>query len=107
MTILAAILLIASVSLTQRHASNLQGIAAKIASKEIEKLRNTDFATLPSSGSFTDPDLPKLPSGAAVRTIANYQSSTQIKQATITVTWQVNGANRQVFMDTLIYQNGI
>lgn len=105
--VLGIILLTTSGTLTQRHSSNLQSIAAKVASKEIERLRDIDYASLPTSGPVSDSDLSKLPTGAATRTITNYQSSTVIKQVSVTVTWEINGANRQVSMDTLIYQNGI
>ncbi len=106
--ILGVILLTTSGTLAQRHSSNLQSIAAKIASKEIERLRGLDFLSLPSSGTITgDPDLTKLPSANAQRTVTNYQSAPEIKQVNVTVTWQVNEVNRQVSMETLIYQYGI
>jgi hypothetical protein len=100
-------LLTTSGTISLRHSSNLQGVATRIASKEIEHLRDLDFANLPASGSFTDPDMAKLPAGSAIRTVSNYQSSAQIKQVNITVSWQINGANRDVKMETLIYQYGI
>jgi len=105
--ILSVILLTTSGTVTQRFKVNLQSTAAKIASKEVERLRNIDYASLPPTGSVSDTDLSKLPSGAATRTVTNYQSSTAIKQVNVTVTWQVNGANKQISMETLIYQNGI
>lgn len=106
--ILGTILLTTSGTLSQRHNSNLQSRAAKVASKEIERLRNLNFASLPGTGSVTgDPDLSKLPSGTALRTVTNYQGSSQIKQVNVTVTWQVNGNDRQISMETLIYQYGI
>ncbi|MEK7581529.1 MAG: prepilin-type N-terminal cleavage/methylation domain-containing protein [Patescibacteria group bacterium] len=105
--ILTAILLTASGTLTLTRQSNLQSTASKIASKKVEDLRNTAFASLPASGPFADPNLSKLPQGAATLTVSNYQSSTQIKQVSINVTWVVNSTTRQVHMDTLIYENGI
>lgn len=104
---LAIILLITSSTLTQTYKSNTQSIAARIATTEIEKLRKTAYASLPSSGSFTDPDLAKLTSGTASRTMSSYQSSPDVKQATVTVNWTQNGSPRQIVLDTLIYKNGI
>ena len=104
---LAILLLITSSTLTQTYKSNIQGIAARIATTEIENLRKTAYASLPSSGSFTDPDLAKLTSGTAALTISSYQSSPDIKQATVTINWVQNGAPKQIILDTLIYKNGI
>ena len=59
------------------------------------------------SGSFSDSDLSKLPSGVGTRTLSNYQSSTDIKQVTVTVTWQQNNNQKKIDLATLIYRNGI
>lgn len=105
--ILGFLLLTASGTLAQTYSSNLQTIASKAASKEIETLRETPFASLPSSGAIVDPNLSKLPAGAATRTVTTYQSDPTIKQINVTVTWTFNGSARQLQMATLIYQNGI
>ncbi len=105
--ILGFLLLTASGTLSQTYSSNLQTIASKVASKEIETLRETSFATLPLSGSIADPNLAKLPNGSATRTVANYQSDPTIKQITVTVNWTFNNSPRQQQIVTLIYQNGI
>ena len=105
--ILTTILLTTATTLTQTHFSNLQTIASKIASSEIETLRETSFASLPSSGPISDPNLTKLPSGTETLAISNYQSDSTIKLITVTVNWQVNGSPRQLKMETLIHQNGI
>lgn len=106
-TTLAILLLTAASTLIQTHRSNLQTIAARIATKEIETLRNTSFASLPSSGSISDSDLAKLPSGTGTRTMANYQSSADIKQATVSVYWVQNGLSQSLNLSTLIYRFGI
>ena len=85
-----------------------QNIAYHIAGKKLEDLRHTAFAQLPPSGSFSDPALANLPSGAdANLTVANYQSSSSIKQATVVVSWTENGTAESVTMDTLIASGGI
>lgn len=95
-----------SIQLTS-HNSSLQDIAAKIAQKQIETLRKTNFNQLPASGPFTDPDLTKLPQSSAQRTIGNYQSDPDIKQVTVQVNWTVGGAPREIKLETLIYKNGL
>jgi len=105
--ILGFILLTTSGTLTQTHTSNLQTIASKIASSELETLRETNFAQLPGSGPITDPNLGKLPSGTATRTISNYQGSLLIKEVNVTVNWTWNGSPRQFQLASLIYENGI
>lgn len=110
---IVTILLIASGSYTTSRGSNLQGIAAKIASRQMENLRNTDFASLPSTCispagcTFADTDLSRLTSGSAKQTIDPYQSSADMKLITIQVNWTVSGAAKQSKIETLIYKNGI
>ena len=107
--VIIAILFSASGTFTTSRSSNLQSIAAKIASREIETLRNTSFDSLPSSGPISDSDLSKLPSGTASRTILDYGSPAdpKIKQVSIQVNWTFNGAPREIKMDTLISENGL
>lgn len=104
---LAILLLITSSTLTQTYKSNMQSVGARIATTEIENLRKTAYASLPASGSFSDPDLAKLTSSSATLTMSSYQGSPDIKQATVSVSWVQNGSPRQVILDTLIYKNGI
>jgi len=104
---LAILLLITAGTLTQTYKSNMQSVAARIATTEIENLRKTSYASLPASGPFTDPDLAKLTSSTATLTISDYQSSADIKQATVKIDWLQNGSPRQIILDTLIYKNGI
>jgi len=106
-TTLAMMLLIAASTLVQTHRSNLQTIAARIATKEVETLRNTVYASLPSSGSLSDPDISKLPNGSATRTMATYLGSADMKQATITVNWVEKGLAQTLSLNTLIYKNGL
>jgi len=104
---LVTILLSSSGALLNTRKTNLETVAAKVASKQIENLRNTTYASLPSSGSFADAELSKLPQGAATRTLTSYQSSTDIKDVLITVSWIEKGVLKQLKMETLIYKNGL
>lgn len=94
-----------------RRKSDLQAIAAKIASKDIENLRGTPFSSLPAPGAYscaiTDSDLSKLPASCGDRTITNYTGDPDIKQVTITIRWQEKGIAKSLVMDTLIYANGL
>ena len=84
-----------------------QSTAYHIAAKEVEILRNTSFASLPGSGSFSGTGLSSLPSGSGSLTVVNYQSSTDIKQITVTVSWNDRGTTRSVTLETLIGSGGL
>lgn len=84
-----------------------QNVAYHIAAKKIETLRNTDFASLPASGSFSDSGLSQLPSSTASLVVSNYQSSTIIKQVTVNVSWVEDTKSRSVILDTLIAEKGL
>jgi len=95
--------------------SNLQSIAAKIASCEIEQLRNASFSSI-SIGTNIDltapcnQDVSRLPTPkSAKRTVANYGSPAdpKIKQVTIQVNWTDSGVPKELKMDTLISENGL
>lgn len=99
-------------TLTASRGSNLQSIATKIASRQIETLRKTAYSSLPTCPSpggcpLTDSDLSKLPSGSAKQILDTYESSADMKLATVQVDWIVNGAVKQLKIDTLIYKNGL
>ena len=104
---LISILLTASATYTHSRRSNLQSIATKIASREIENLRDTAFGNLPGTGTLTDPDLSKLPSSNANRNVANYDPDGKIKQITITIDWTEKGLTKQIVMETLISEYGL
>ena len=101
------ILLTTTATLRTSRNSNLQSLATEIESRQMETLRNTSYDSLPASGttSFTDSNLAKLPSSTATQTIADY--GTDIKQVTLSVSWQESGINKNVKMDTLIYKYGL
>ncbi|OGD58942.1 hypothetical protein A3I57_02975 [Candidatus Beckwithbacteria bacterium RIFCSPLOWO2_02_FULL_47_23] len=109
------ILLTASGTFRTTRKGNLQGVATKIASRQIENLRNTAFASLPNCPSPTgcsitsaeEPDLSKLPSGSATKTLDDYEASTKIKQVLIKVNWTENAAPQEIKIETLISENGL
>ena len=113
--VIIAILFSASGTFLTTRRSNLQTIAAKIASCEIEQLRNTAFASI-ATGTDVDistpcnQDISKLPAPkSAKRTITDYGSPADpdIKQVNIRVTWTENNASREIKMETLIAENGL
>ncbi len=97
----------ASNTMTLSQHSKYQEVALKIASSKIEKLRQTSFASLPASGTFTDTLLNTLQSGTATLTMTDLNSKT--KQATVVVSWTEHGssATRTVRLDTIITQGGL
>lgn len=106
---MTTILLSSLSSLVKTKGVNLEALAAKIASRQIETLRNTPFSSLPANGtqSFSDPDLSKLPAGTAAITMADFQGSSKIKQVAIEVNWQERDQPKQIQMMTLIYELGL
>jgi len=84
-----------------------QNIAYHIAAKKMEELRDTQFASLPAGSSFTDPVLLNLNGAQASFTLEDYQGSSQIKTATVTVQWQEESRTRDVVLETLISDKGL
>ena len=116
--VLITILLTSTTTLTTGRRSNLQAIATKIATRDIETLRQTDFNSLPSDTGSTclqdyAAELAKLPNSCHTRQVVNFQSDPDIKQFTITLTWHDSGQNQcelsicKVQMNALIYKNGL
>src|SRR3989344_7352490 len=97
---MVSILFSASGTFVSSRNVNLQGIATKIASREIENLRNMQYSSLPPTDSISDPDLSKLPAATATRTVADYDGSSKIKQVTININWIENGASKQIKLET-------
>ena len=118
MAALLTIILTSAGTLKTGYRSNLQSIATKIASGDIENLRKINFTSLPADTGSTclsdyASDLAKLPNPCHMRSVANFQSDPDIKQITTTVTWYETGAQQCVLstciikMSTLIYKNGL
>lgn len=105
---IVGILLSTSGSLFTTRSSRLQTQAGRIATKDIENLRKGDFSAI-ASGSITDADLAKLPTGQASRSVLDYGDppNPKIKQVTITVSWVDNNVTKTYTTDTLIYEKGL
>ena len=107
----AAILLTSGGSLFTTRSSKLQTTAGRVASKEIEALRNADFASIASGGlsNPTDPDLARLPSGTASKNVSDFGTppDPKIKQVTITISWVDDNVTKNYTTDSLIYKNGL
>lgn len=84
-----------------------ENIAYHVAAKKLEELRNTPFASLPVSGTFVDAGLVALASSTAQFSITNYQSSNQIKQVVVTVSWLEQLTTKSAVLETLISQYGL
>jgi prepilin-type N-terminal cleavage/methylation domain-containing protein len=89
------------------RSSKNQSIALTIARNELEGLRSSGYATLPSSGSFPDTLLSTLPKVATTTlTVNTYNAKT--KHITVSVIWLEPGftASSTVSLSTLITQTG-
>lgn len=83
-----------------------ENLAYHIASKRMEELRNTDYAALPVTGTFSDPALASLQSGAGAYTRSDYSSYAGMQELVVTVTW-FDGRSRSVSIRTLVGTGGI
>jgi prepilin-type N-terminal cleavage/methylation domain-containing protein len=88
-----------------QYAKN-QEIALRVANNKMEELRAGGYAALPSSGSFSDPQLNSLPNSSASITITDYNADT--KQVIITIEWQelTGSALKNISLATLITKMG-
>ncbi|HTL39257.1 MAG TPA: prepilin-type N-terminal cleavage/methylation domain-containing protein, partial [Methylomirabilota bacterium] len=85
-----------AISRKQRY----EDIAYHVANTQMEILRNTPFASLPPSNTFSDSQLSLIPSGAANYTISDYSGFTGMKEIVVTVAWN-DGTSKQVDLKTL------
>lgn len=83
-----------------------ENLAYHVASKQMEELRATPFASLPASGSISDAMLSQIPSGNGTFTTADYASYSGMKEITVTVTWN-DGKSKQFQLKTLASAEGI
>jgi hypothetical protein len=83
-----------------------ENVAYHIASKKIEELRATPYASLPASSTFTDTQLSLLPSASADFTITNYSTYNGMKEMVVTVNWN-DGRARNIVVRSLIGTGGI
>jgi type II secretory pathway pseudopilin PulG len=84
-----------------------QNIAYHAAAAEIELLRNTNFASLPVSGPFTNSGLANLENASGSLAISNYEGNAMIKKIIVTVTWYEESAAKTITLETLISNNGL
>ena len=83
-----------------------QELANRIASSEMEDLRNDGYTNVPASGSFSNSLLSQLPSNSAVLTVSDYNADT--KQVVVKVSWlSANGTTHNISLTTLITKSGL
>jgi prepilin-type N-terminal cleavage/methylation domain-containing protein len=83
-----------------------ENVAYHIASKQMEEIRSTTYASLPASNSFNDPLLAQLPSGTANFTVINYVGYNGVKEVVVTVGWN-DGRARTTQLRSLFGTGGI
>ncbi len=85
--------------------SAYESVASSIAESKLDALREGGYASLPASGSFSDPALASLPQGQASTTVASWNAET--KQVTTGVSWLgIDGTTRYASVTTLVTQAG-
>lgn len=94
-------------SLVLNKYNRYREVALRIADKELQTLRTTPFASLPSSGSFSDSLLSTLPNGQGAITITDINS--RLKDVTVTVSWNNTSgtATQSIRLQTYIDQGGL
>ncbi len=102
-TVVFVTIVIGTIKIT-RDATH-ENVAFRIAESKIDELRAGGYAALPASGSFSNPELTKLPQGVASTSVTDWNA--QIKQVAAGVSWQgADGFMRFVSLTTLITQSG-
>ncbi len=83
-----------------------QDIALRIVETKLDAVRAAGYAAVPLSGSFSDPLLAELPSGAANLETSDYNAKT--KQVVARVSWQSNPGlpSHEVELTTLVTSVG-
>ncbi len=81
--------------------------ALRIADKKMQSLRTTSFASLPSTGSFTDSQMSEIPNGAGNITVTDLNSKTKDVKVTVTYLNQQTNQTQSVDLETYITQGGI
>ncbi len=83
-----------------------ENLAYNVASRQIETLRETPFASLSGSGTISDPLLSSIPSGSGSYAVVDHSTFTGMKEITVTVNWN-DGQSRTVQIKTLAGSGGI
>ena len=84
-----------------------ENIAYHVANKQMESLRATTFASLPSSGTISDPLLSQVPLGSGNFTVSDYSGYSGIKELIVTIMWNDGSASKSVVIKTLAGNGGI
>lgn len=84
-----------------------QALSYQVALKKVEELKSLPFSSLPSSGPFTDSALSVLSQPQANLTINDYNGSAQLKEITVTISWQETNKTKTVELKTLLTEGGI
>lgn len=93
-------------TVAQTRKLRYENLAYHVASKKMEELRATPFASLSASGSISDAMLSQMPSGTGNFTTANYAPYSGMKEIMVTVTWN-DGVAKSVVLRTLAGSGGI
>lgn len=82
-------------------------VALRIAEHELQELRTTPYASLPSSGSLSNTQLSSIPQGTATLTITEIE--TGLSEADVVVSWQnpSGTGTQQVSLSTYLWQTGL
>jgi Tfp pilus assembly protein PilV len=82
-------------------------VALRIADQKIQTVRTTSFASIPASGSFSDPQLSLIPSGAANLTVTDINDD--LKDVQVIVTWRSpnNNSTQQIQLQTYVSRGGL
>lgn len=86
------------------HDIGFENIAFHIAENKMNELRAGGYATLPSSGTFTDPQLSIIPQGQASTTVSVWNAKT--KQVLVGVSWVGTIGAQYTSLTTLVTQSG-
>ncbi len=93
-------------SLTLNKQGRSREIALRIADKKLQTIRTTAFASIPASGSFSDPLLSTLPNGQGNIEVSNINST--LKDVAVTVSWTApNGSTSDIELQTYVASGGI
>lgn len=84
-----------------------QTLSYQVALKKVEELKSLPFSSLPSTGPFTDSALSVLSQPQANLTISNYGGSAQLKEITVTISWQEMNKTKTVELKTLLTEGGV
>ena len=83
-----------------------EDVAYHVANKQMESLRATNFASLPGSGTLSDPMLGQIPSGSGSFSVSDYPGYSGMKELVVTVNWN-DDSNKSVVIKTLAGNGGI